>query len=237
MVLSVPNLSNSILTVQTTDVEHRTEEIPYETVTKENDQLPVGTQNVVQIGVAGSRDITEQVVYVNGIRQSSTELENKVAKEPVQEIIEVGTKPIATVTASTASYSYSGVGTTTGTGTMIRPFAAGRVTSNYGYRGSEFHTGVDFAGPAGSNVVAADSGTVIWAGPKGNYGNCVMISHGNGLVTLYAHNSELEVSAGDAVSQGTVIAKVGSTGRSTGPHCHFEVRLYGQIQSPWNYIQ
>ena len=236
MVLSVPNLSNSILTVQTTDVEHRTEEIPYETVTKENDQLPVGTQNIVQIGAVGSRDITEQVVYVNGIRQSSTELENTVSKEPVQEIIEVGTKPVLTA-ASTASYAYNGVGTVAGTGTMIRPFAAGRVTSNYGYRGSEFHTGVDFAGAAGSNVVAADSGTVIWAGPKGNYGNCVMISHGNGLVTLYAHNSELEVSAGDAVSQGTVIAKVGSTGRSTGPHCHFEVRLYGQIQNPWSYIQ
>ena len=236
MVLSVPNLSSSILTVQTTDVEHRTEEIPYETVTKENDQLPVGTQNIVQIGVAGSRDITEQVVYVNGIRQSSTELENTVSKEPVQEIIEVGTKPVLTAD-SAASYAYNGTSTITGTGTMIRPFAAGRVTSNYGYRGSEFHTGVDFAGAAGSNVVAADSGTVIWAGPKGNYGNCVMISHGNGLVTLYAHNSELEVSAGDAVSQGTVIAKVGSTGRSTGPHCHFEVRLYGQIQNPWSYIQ
>ncbi len=233
MELSVPNLSSCILTVQAVDVEHRTEEIPYETVTRENNQLPVGTRNVIQVGVAGSRNITEQVTYLNGIRQSSTQLENTVTQEPVQEIVEVGTQPVS----STSALTYQADGSITGTGTMIRPFAAGRVTSNYGYRGSEFHTGVDFAGSAGSDVVAADSGTVIWAGAKGNYGNCVMISHGNGLVTLYAHNSQVEVSVGDAVSQGTVIAKVGSTGRSTGPHCHFEVRQYGQIQNPWNYIR
>lgn len=221
MQLTIPNTANSILTVQAIEIESRTEEIPYSTVTKENDQLAKGTENVAQEGVTGSKNVTEQVCYVNGIRQFSTVVNSEVTAQPQEEIVEIGTK----------------VDPTVGTGIMIRPFAAGVVTSDYGYRnGGEFHTGVDFAGSAGSNVVAADNGTVIWAGWKGNYGKCVMIDHGNGLVTLYGHNSELEVSVGDVVTQGTVIAKVGSTGRSTGPHCHFEVRLDGKVQNPWNYI-
>lgn len=102
--------------------------------------------------------------------------------------------------------------------------------------GSEFHTGYDIPASYGSAVVAAEAGTVIYAGWMSGYGNTVMINHGNGLVTLYGHNSSLTVSQGDVVSRGQQIAKIGSTGNSTGNHCHFEVRLNGSPVSPEPYL-
>ena len=88
----------------------------------------------------------------------------------------------------------------------------------------------------GTPIVAADGGVVKSAGWRGNYGYCVVIRHDNGLETLYAHNSKLLVSAGQRVGKGTQIAKMGSTGRSTGSHCHFEVLKNGKHVNPWNYI-
>lgn len=102
--------------------------------------------------------------------------------------------------------------------------------------GSEFHTGYDIPAPYGSNIVAAEAGTVITAGWVNGYGNTVIISHGGGLSTLYGHNSRLVVSKGDVVSRGQVIAKCGSTGNSTGNHCHFEVRVNGSHTSPEPYL-
>lgn len=102
--------------------------------------------------------------------------------------------------------------------------------------GSEFHTGYDIPAPYGSNIVAAESGTVITAGWVNGYGNTVIISHGGGLSTLYGHNSRLVVSVGDSVSRGQTIAKCGSTGNSTGNHCHFEVRVNGSHTSPEPYL-
>ncbi len=111
------------------------------------------------------------------------------------------------------------------------------VTSNYGYRwGGEFHTGVDFAASYGTTITASDGGTVSFAGWKGSYGYFVIIDHEDGIQTCYAHCSKLLVSAGDKVAQGEAIARIGSTGRSTGPHCHFEVRVYGSHVNPWKYI-
>lgn len=103
-------------------------------------------------------------------------------------------------------------------------------------RGSEFHTGYDIPAPYGSNIVAAEAGTVITAGWVNGYGNTVIINHGNGLSTLYGHNSKLVVSKGQAVTRGQVIAKCGSTGNSTGNHCHFEVRVNGKHTSPESYL-
>ena len=120
-----------------------------------------------------------------------------------------------------------------------------RVSSDYGWRvcpfhGNEFHTGIDIPASYGETVVAAASGTVISACYQGSYGNAVLISHGGGLYTLYAHNSSLVVSAGQTVSKGQQIARIGSTGSSTGNHCHFEVRNganYGSDVSPWTYLK
>ncbi len=100
----------------------------------------------------------------------------------------------------------------------------------------EHHTGYDIPAPYGSAIVAAESGTVIYSGWMSGYGNTIMISHGGGLVTLYGHNSSLVVSKGQTVSRGQTVAKCGSTGWSTGNHCHFEVRVNGSAVSPASYL-
>ena len=113
-----------------------------------------------------------------------------------------------------------------------------RVSSEYGNRlhpilkTNRFHSGIDIPAPTGTNIIAAGSGTVAFAGTQGGYGRTVILDHGGGIMTLYAHNSQLLVSEGQQVTQGTVIAKAGSTGMSTGPHLHFEVRENGKYVDP-----
>jgi murein DD-endopeptidase MepM/ murein hydrolase activator NlpD len=98
------------------------------------------------------------------------------------------------------------------------------------------HEGIDIAVPSGTPVVAAASGTVITAGWLGGYGNLVVIDHGNGLATAYGHNSTVAVGVGQSVAQGEVVAYSGSTGHSTGPHVHFEVRVNGSPVDPLGYL-
>ena len=126
-------------------------------------------------------------------------------------------------------------------GGMIWPIS-GPITSEFGWRthpifgSARFHSGLDIGGDYGMPIYAAASGVVIESGWIGGYGNTVMIEHGNGIVTLYGHNESLAVGVGQSVNQGDVIAYCGSTGNSTGPHCHFEVRLGGEPVSPWDYL-
>lgn len=128
-----------------------------------------------------------------------------------------------------------------GTGKFMWP-CTGPITSYYGWRThpifgtTKYHSGMDIAVDTGTPIHAADSGTIVYSGWLGGYGNCVMIDHGSGLVSLYAHNSELNVNEGQYVTKGTVVAYAGSTGYSTGPHCHFEVRLHGELTEPLNYL-
>lgn len=118
-----------------------------------------------------------------------------------------------------------------------------RITSEFGYRihpilkVKKLHTGMDIGVPTGGNIVAAAAGTVIYSGSLGGYGNTVMLDHGGGIVTLYAHNSRLVVSEGQVVARGEIIAKAGSTGMSTGPHLHFEVRKDGVYQDPLTWLK
>lgn len=123
-----------------------------------------------------------------------------------------------------------------------RPVAEGYVSSAFGERmdpfnGEEaFHKGVDFAASAGASVLSVAAGVVTWAGVREGFGNLVEIAHGNGLVTRYAHNSRTLVNVGDKVERGQAIAVVGSTGRSTGPHVHFEVLKNSIAVNPANYF-
>lgn len=120
--------------------------------------------------------------------------------------------------------------------TLSKPINSGIVTSRFGSRWGSTHTGTDIGVATGTQIYAAASGKVIFSGWKGTLGKLVVVDHGNGVQTYYAHCSALLVSKGDAVKTGQLIAKVGNTGRSTGPHLHFEIRLNGSAVNPQNYV-
>ena len=138
-------------------------------------------------------------------------------------------------------------GTSGRAGPMVRPSGVPvrtrSITSGFGTRwhpilgGYRFHTGLDFAAPQGAAVAATSPGTVVVAGWCGGYGQCVTIDHGGGVLTLYGHLSRIDVAPGQAISQGQSIGLVGSTGRSTGPHLHYEVRINGQAVDPSAYLR
>ena len=151
---------------------------------------------------------------------------------------------VAQNTSSRASAGYVNTNTTTSGGktslgiSLIRPIS-GTITSRFGARSSirsSAHTGLDISAPKGTPIKAAASGTVTFAGWKGSYGYMLVISHGNGVQTYYAHCNQLYASVGQSVSQGETIAAVGSTGNSTGPHLHLEVRVNGVAYNPQNYV-
>lgn len=124
---------------------------------------------------------------------------------------------------------------------FIKP-TSGKITSGFGYRihpvtgARSFHSGIDIADSTGTKILASRNGTVTFASYNGNFGNMIIISHGNGIETVYAHLSAINVSAGQGVSQGQVIGKMGATGRVTGPHLHLEIRINGTAVNPSNYI-
>lgn len=161
---------------------------------------------------------------ISSARQSKAEYEKEQAE--IEEEIRRGEQ------------QYSGGNYNTGTGSLAWPTYSHSISAGFPYYSSgAYHGGVDFPVPSGTAVHAADSGVVITAKTLNySYGYYIIISHGNGMQTLYAHNSRLLVSVGDNVSKGQTIAYSGSTGNSTGPHCHFEVRINGKQVNPMNYL-
>lgn len=151
----------------------------------------------------------------------------------------------AAAAAAAATQSSGGQGASDnwvqGTGQLGWP-VSGEITSPYGYRvhpiwgTTIYHSGIDIGVDEGTPVHAADGGVVVWSGWMGGYGYAVVIDHGNGLSTLYGHNSELAVDEGQSVAKGQVISYAGSTGNSTGPHVHFEVRVNGDPVDPMGYL-
>lgn len=166
---------------------------------------------------------------------------SKLYIEPVKKTVVVAKNSTSTKyaasgsvnTASTTSTAKANLGIS-----LIRP-VSGIITSRFGAGSSirrSSHTGLDIATSTGTPIAAAASGTVTFSGWKGSYGNMIVISHGNGVQTYYGHCNKLYVSAGATVSQGQTIAAVGSTGNSTGPHLHLEVRVNGVAYNPQNYV-
>lgn len=154
-----------------------------------------------------------------------------VVTTPAKTATQKTTTPKGTVnTSQTVSYGKVSLGVS-----LSRP-VAGTITSRFGRRSRGTHTGIDVATSKGTPIKAAASGTVTYAARKGSYGNLVVVDHGNGIQTYYAHCNSINVSAGQSVSQGQVISTVGSTGNSTGPHLHLEVRVNGVCQNPQNYL-
>ena len=199
-----------------------TESIPFETKNVNDDTLYKGTTKVVTKGQAGERKVVADVTYVDNKEESREILSSVVTKQPVTKVIHVGTKERPKTMA---------------TGKLSRPVKGAIISSNYGMRRGSMHKGVDFAARTGTRISAADGGTVTWAGWKsGGWGYLVVINHGNGLETYYAHNSKVLVKVGQKVAKGEQIAKMGSTGNSSGPHVHFEIHKNGQYVNPWRYI-
>ena len=213
------------LEVRITKIETWQEEIPYASETTKSNEYNVGTKKTTQAGENGIRSVTAQRVYdTNGTQLSQQILSTEVIKEPVTEKIVVGTK-------KQAKTSYI-----TGSGQFIWPVPGYRNCSRW-YGGS--HKGVDICAAAGTPIYASAGGTVTKAGYNKagagtGYGYSIIINHGNGYTTVYAHCLSLVVHAGQTVKQGQLIGHVGSTGRSSGNHCHFEIRRNGSYIAPQN---
>jgi murein DD-endopeptidase MepM/ murein hydrolase activator NlpD len=158
--------------------------------------------------------------------------------ESYQQLLQMESASAAIQAQINAAYNGSGDYVHGGefTGGALSWPVSGVVSSGYGMRWGAMHTGVDIAAPSGTPIVAAADGTVMIASYHYSYGNYVVVDHGSGISTLYAHNTSLAVAPGQVVSRGQVIAYCGSTGDSTGPHCHFEVRVNGAHQNPMGWL-
>lgn len=199
-----------------------TKEIPYTSEEVKTDKEDKSYKKVLVEGKNGTKTITDEVTYINGKETERKTLQEAVKTKPVNEKIEIGTLEVPPTKA---------------TGNFSKP-VSGVLTSGFGARWGTVHKGLDFGAPAGTPVHAADGGVVIFAGwNNGGYGNLVKISHENGYVTYYAHNSSVAVSEGDRVYKGQVVSYVGSTGDSTGNHLHFEIREDGVARDPAPFLQ
>lgn len=198
------------------------ESLPYDVVVEKDSGMWRGRQKIKQKGENGSRQVTYKVVLKNGAEAGKTVLTEKVLKESKDQIVIKGARMV--------------VASRRGSGRIGWPLGGG-INSGYGRRWGRMHTGLDIEGRTGQPIGAASDGRVTFTGWDGAYGKTVVISHGGGLVTKYAHLSKIEVEEGQQVSRGDLIGLVGSTGRSTGSHLHFEVIANGAFQNPMRYLR
>ena len=221
--INVPEgyMSHPMLTVATTENYTYTEDIPYGTTYINNSNMYADEKELLTAGIYGQNQIVAEVKRVNGQEVERQTISTTKIADPVDEVIYVGTKSLPV---------------RTGTGSFIYPLKTYTLTSRFGMRWGRMHTGVDLAASTGTKIHAADGGTVTFAGWKGSYGYLIIIDNGGLFETYYAHCSSLNVSAGDQVYQDQIIGEVGSTGNSTGPHCHFEIRYKGEPQNPLDYL-
>ena len=215
------------LEVKTVSVITSDTEIPFSKETVKTSKQLIGYSKVTTAGQNGITRKTENIEAVNGEVVTRTELDSIVVKEPVTQVTTVGT---AISTASPAQRSEER------SAGFICPLKRGSfvITSYYG--DGRNHKGMDLGADKGTPIYAAAAGTVISSGYEGDYGYSVVIDHGNGYKTRYAHASALCVKKGQTVSQGDVVAYVGSTGYSTGNHLHFEIIKNGSRVNPVSYI-
>ncbi|SMB87765.1 Murein DD-endopeptidase MepM and murein hydrolase activator NlpD, contain LysM domain [Desulfonispora thiosulfatigenes DSM 11270] len=205
------------------------ETIACETQYIDSAKLYKGQTKVTEEGTNGKKEVTYQIVSKNGAEVQKELVEEKVIENPKNKVITKGTRVKSRGNYMVASRSNGG--SVVGSGNLNWPLR-GNITSGYGSRSLGYHTGIDIGGNTGQAIRASDSGRVTSAGWRGSYGYCIDISHGNGTSTRYAHLSKILVSPGQGVSAGQTIGQVGSTGRSTGPHLHFEVLVNGNHTNP-----
>lgn len=216
--------------VETTKAKLEKEETEIKLIKSKREQTTVILQNA----------ITMQENEVAKLSEQEQTLQEEITKYKNEQLEIEAAIRAATNNAGDINIQYTG-------GTMLWPVAVSGtyITSGYGVRKHPIqgiiknHTGIDISGGSvtyGSPIVAAADGVVSYAGWLGGYGNCVMINHGNGIVTLYGHGQKIVTELHKEVKQGDLIMEVGSTGNSTGPHCHFEVRVNGTPVQPLNYV-
>ena len=209
-----------LITVQTQEKLTQVESIPYKVVYKGDDTLFVNESKVVTKGKEGKKRVQYSQLKENEIVVEREVLNETVLEQPIDKVVLKGTKIIPS----------------RGSGVLSWPTMGGFITSYYGPRWGSYHNAIDISGVKDYTVKAADNGTVIYTGWKGSYGRTVMIDHGNGMVTLYAHLSSISVNYGDKVAKGQKIGVMGSSGNSTGTHLHFEVRVDDEARNPLNYL-
>ena len=218
IIITVPQPELTVMTVEQSTYE---EEYYGEVEYVYNDDWYTTKSVVLQEEEAGYHEVTALITKRNGTEESREMINEVVIKEPVCKIVEKGTQTPPT---------------------YIKPISGGRLSSNYGGRkaptkgASTNHKGIDWATPTGTAVMASSGGTVSVAGWQSGYGYVVYINHPDGRQTRYGHLSKILVSVGQKVQQGQKIALSGNTGRSTGPHLHFELRINGQAVNPLNYL-
>ena len=218
-----------VLKVQTIRNVTSKETIKFTKKTVKNDKQYTTYSKCITKGENGEREVVRQITEINGVQVASEVVSSKVTKEPVEAVYEVGTKKPDT----------SGGGRV-GTGSFLWPVPGVRtISSPFGPRWGRFHSGIDIStgGIYGRTVVAADSGTATVKRSAGGYGLHIIISHGNGYTTYYAHLSAVNISSGARVSKGQAIGRVGNSGRSTGPHLHFEIRKNNSPKNPMSFFR
>ena len=225
----VLTVSEAVPYLTVVDVERQSglQDVPYSVTYQDDDTMYQGEYRVLSAGVYGKADVTANVTYINGTETGRQIVASVMLTEPVAEVQARGTK-------ERPSWLPTGV---------FRWPCAGVITSYFGYRNtgipgaSTYHKGLDIANGYGTTVYASDGGTVTHSGWMGSYGYLVIIDHGNGYKTYYGHNSSLLVSVGAHVYQGQAIARMGSTGVSSGNHCHFGIMVNGTFVNPLNYLR
>ena len=209
-----------VATIQTVEVASYTMPVEYDITYENTSSLYEGENTVKSKGSQGERQVVAEITRNNGIETARNEISSTLITEPVAQIVLTGTKKRPALV---------------GTGKFIYP-VRGRLSSRYGTRWGRMHNGIDLAASKGTKIVAADGGKVIFSGYNGSLGYMIKIDHGGGKVSLYGHCSKLFVKKGEKVFQGQHIANVGNTGRSTGPHLHFEIHDNGNTKNPLNYL-
>lgn len=212
--------SNGLINVHSVVEATYNEEIAYDEQTVEDADKYTDYCRIVQSGENGEKQISARLVLENGAETAREIISETVIKQPVAQICSVGVK-----------IRPAGVGT----GEFIFP-TSGTISSRFGERWGKSHDGIDIANGLGTDIYAADDGKVIFSGVQNGYGNIIIIDHGNGYTTKYAHCSQLEKSVGDVVKKGDLIAKSGNTGRSTGNHVHFEICRDGEAVNPLDFV-
>ena len=224
----VLTISNAVpyLTIVNVERQNYVQDIPYEVEYQDDNTMYQGDYKVLSAGEFGKADVTANVTYINGEETARQIVASVTLSDPVTETQARGTIPRPTW-FPTGSFRWPCNGT-------ITSYFGRR---NTGIKGaSTYHEAIDIANSYGTPIYASDGGTVTYSGWRGGYGYLVIIDHGNGYQTYYGHNSSLVVSVGEHVYKGQQIARMGSTGVSSGNHCHFGILINGTFVNPLNYL-